>query len=52
MLEKLLRLKFGELPADVRTRLVTAKAPELERRGERILSANALGDVFTDRESQ
>ncbi len=50
MLEKLLRLKFGELPADIRTRLETAKAPELERWGERILSANALGDVFAEDE--
>ena len=50
MLEKQLRLKFGELPADIRARLETAKAPELERWGERILSADSLGEVFVDEE--
>ena len=52
LLEKMLRLKFGELPADIRTRLADAKTPELERWAERILSAQSLSDVFDEPNSK
>lgn len=50
VLEKLLRLRFGELPAEVRARLEGAHTAELERWAERILSADTLGAVFEDRD--
>ncbi len=48
VLEKQLRLRFGELPEDLRARLAHAKTPELERWAERILSADTLEEVFRE----
>lgn len=48
VVERLLRLKFGELPADVRARVAQAKSAELERWAERILCADSIALVFED----
>ena len=46
LLSKLLTLKFGTLDDATAQRLRGASTTELERWAERILSANALDDVF------
>jgi hypothetical protein len=46
VLLKLLRLRFGELPAAAVARVEAAEAPELEAWTERILSASRLEDVI------
>ena len=45
-LSKLLRARFGELPVEMETRLAEASPAELDRWAERVLSAEALADVF------
>lgn len=46
LLLRLLALRFGTLPAEVHTRISSASADELERFGERVLTANSLDEVF------
>ena len=46
LLAKLMRLKFGPLPARVRERLRRASAEELDRWAERILTAASIDDVL------
>ncbi|MCO5170999.1 MAG: Rpn family recombination-promoting nuclease/putative transposase [Planctomycetes bacterium] len=46
VLERVLRSRFGEVPASVRERLEAASATALERWAERVLSAERLEDVF------
>lgn len=48
MLWRQLERKFGPLGDDVRTRVQEAPAHELERWGERILSATSLAEVFAN----
>jgi predicted transposase YdaD len=50
LLEKLLRLKFGDLPAAVRQRLSSSSEQEIARWAERVLTATLLGDVFLPRQ--
>jgi hypothetical protein len=46
MLERLLTLKFGTLPADVQRRLAEADEATLLTWSERVLSASWLEDVL------
>ncbi|MFO0762472.1 MAG: DUF4351 domain-containing protein [Byssovorax sp.] len=46
LLLKLLRRRFGELPAAIVARVEAARAPDLETWGERILSASRLEEVL------
>jgi hypothetical protein len=46
---KLLRLRFGELPAQVVARVRAADATRLERWTERVLSSPTLDDVLRER---
>ncbi len=46
LLHRMLRQRFGELPDWVWPRLQQADTAQLERWGERILSADSLGAVF------
>lgn len=46
LLQRQLTLKFGELPADVLTRLASATEADLARWSERILSASSLEQVL------
>ena len=46
MLLKLLRLKFGRLPAGTTSRVRTASETELERWTERVLTASSLADLL------
>ncbi|MCZ7687696.1 MAG: DUF4351 domain-containing protein [Sandaracinaceae bacterium] len=46
LLVKLLQLKFGALPAELHDRIASASIEELERWGERVLSAATLEDVL------
>ena len=46
LLLKLLRLRFGELPAAVVARIEAAEVPELEAWGERFVTASRLEDVL------
>jgi len=46
LLLRLLRLRFGELPAAVRERVAAAQTPELDRWAEQLLAAASLDEVF------
>jgi len=46
VLERLLTLKFGALPADVQRRIAGADEPTLLAWSERVLSATRLEDVL------
>ena len=46
MLLKLLRLRFGELPASVVVRIEAAEVPELELWADRVVTAAQLEDVL------
>jgi hypothetical protein len=46
LVQRLLTLKFGELPQQFRERIAGATETELLRWSERLLSASALDDVF------
>jgi Putative transposase, YhgA-like/Domain of unknown function (DUF4351) len=46
VLLKLLRLRFGELPASVVAQVETAEVPELDRWVERVVTASRLEDVM------
>ncbi len=46
LLERLLRAKFGAIPATIQARLDAAQGSDLERWGERILTASTLDEVF------
>lgn len=46
MLLRLLQLRFGEVPGEVRARVLSAGAEALELWVERLLGASALDDVF------
>ena len=46
MLLRLLRLKFGEIPDDIRLRIETADADTLLTWSERILTAERIDDIF------
>jgi flagellar biosynthesis/type III secretory pathway protein FliH len=46
LLRKQLVLKFGALPHEAEERLARATADELERYGERFVTADALANVF------
>lgn len=46
LLLKLLQLKFGAVPDDVRDRIGAASIDELDRWGERVLTATTLEDVL------
>lgn len=46
LLVKLLQLKFGALPPELHDRIASARVEELERWGERVLSAATLEDVL------
>ncbi len=48
LLLRLLRARFGELPAAVLARVEAAEGADLERWGERVLAADALAAVFGD----
>jgi hypothetical protein len=48
LLLRLLRTRFGELPAAVVARVEAAELTDLERWGERILSARTLAEVLDD----
>jgi hypothetical protein len=48
MLLRLLRLRFGTVPAEVTTRVTTADPETLLRWSERVLSASTLEAVFTE----
>lgn len=48
LLLRLLRARFGELPAAVVARINAAEAADLERWGERVLAAQTLAEVFAD----
>ena len=43
-----LRLRFGELPADVAQRIETADAETLLRWSERVLTAKTLDEILAD----
>lgn len=46
VLERLLRRRFGQLPAAAAERLERASAADLETWAENVLDAKRLGDVF------
>jgi len=46
LLLRLLRRRFGELPAAVRERVAAAQTPELGRWAEQLLAAVSLDEVF------
>ena len=46
MLLCLLRLKFGEIPDDIRLRIEAAEADTLLTWSERILTAERMEDIF------
>ena len=46
LLLRLLRVRFGELPAAAVARIEAAETAELERWGERLLGAQTLADVL------
>ena len=46
LLLKLLQLKFGQLPESVVGRVQSAEIEELDRWGERVLSAQSLEDIL------
>ena len=48
LLLRLLRARFGELPATVTARVEAAEEADLERWGERVLAADSLAAVFGD----
>jgi hypothetical protein len=48
LLLRLLRTRFGELPASSLARIENADAATLERWGERVLSAMTLADVLDE----
>jgi len=48
LLLRQLRARFGELPAAVVTRIEAADIDELERWGERVLSARTLAEVLDE----
>jgi hypothetical protein len=48
ILAKLLRLKFGSLPAKVQERLAAADAPQLEAWAGRVLTAATLAEVWEE----
>jgi hypothetical protein len=48
MLLRLLRARFGELPASVVARVESSEASVLERWGDRVLSAKTLADVLDE----
>ncbi len=48
LLLRLLRARFGELPAAATTRVEAAEEADLERWGERVLAADTLAAVFAD----
>ena len=48
MLLRLLRARFGELPAAAVTRIEAADVAELEQWGERVFSAKALDEVLAE----
>lgn len=43
-----LRLKFGDVPADVTARVEAGEVAALERWTERVLTATTLDDIFAD----
>ena len=47
-LMKLLRLRFGDLPKEVGTRIAQASIAELDVWAERVLTAETLDEVFKD----
>ena len=46
LLVKQLELKFGELPEEALSKIATASPEELERLGERVLTASSLEEVL------
>ncbi|NJK31705.1 MAG: DUF4351 domain-containing protein [Deltaproteobacteria bacterium] len=48
VLTKQLSLKFGELPAQIHTRLTSAGVAELDKWAERLLMATAIDEIFAD----
>jgi len=48
MLLRQLRARFGELPADVVSRVEGAEVGTIERWGERVLSAKSLAEVLDE----
>jgi flagellar biosynthesis/type III secretory pathway protein FliH len=48
LLLRLLRARFGELPAAAVARIQAAEVAELERWGERVLSAQMLAEVLDE----
>lgn len=46
LLRKQLTLRFGELPAEARTRIADASLEQLEVYAERVLSAGSLDEVL------
>jgi predicted transposase YdaD len=46
LLLKLLRVRFGELPASAVARIDAAEVAEIERWGERVLGAQTLAEVL------
>lgn len=48
LLERLLALRFGTLPATVSIRLAQAESCQLEIWAQRMLQADSLEQVFTD----
>jgi hypothetical protein len=49
MLERLLSLRFGDLSATLKARIESADLVTLEQWTERILDANSLDEVFSER---
>jgi hypothetical protein len=48
MLEGQLRMRFGELPSQVRDRIANADADSLQRWGLRVLTATSIDEVVVD----
>ena len=48
LLKKLLASRFGDLPDWVTEKLIAANEPELEHRGEAVLTAPTLAAVFNE----
>jgi predicted transposase YdaD len=48
LLLRLLRARFGELPAAALRRIEAAESATLERWGERVLTAGSLAEVLED----
>ena len=46
VLRRLLRLKFGDLPATLETRLTAASTDQIELWADRVLTAATLAEVF------